>query len=237
MGSSAPWLFGVCAEQCLYACVVSYLLLASFEQVCHQADLTTVHLVAAIVSPCACVITHSDTCVICQTAYSAGDDLTHLPCLHAFHQDCITPWLQVSMWQCQNCVCEELQRSLHALWLLQCLRTLLTHLCHPPLLLLCNCRDTRANAPCARTTYVDETHVDSFSFLAICQITVEWCVLLILACCCRGCERTAEPVLGWWHAVCVCVCVCFFGGGADFIKLSLSCRQPMLTLLFAACTL
>ena len=37
----------------------------------------------------------SDTCVICQTAYAAGDDLTHLPCLHAFHSECITPWLQV----------------------------------------------------------------------------------------------------------------------------------------------
>lgn len=45
----------------------------------------------------------SDTCVICQTQYSPGDSLLHLPCLHAFHEDCITPWLQGHSKKCPVC--------------------------------------------------------------------------------------------------------------------------------------
>lgn len=45
----------------------------------------------------------SDACVICQTGYAAGDDLTHLPCLHAFHTECITPWLQGHSRKCPVC--------------------------------------------------------------------------------------------------------------------------------------
>jgi hypothetical protein len=52
--------------------------------------------VSCAVPACAAALSCSDTCVICQTTYSVGDDLTHLPCLHAFHKDCIAPWLSVS---------------------------------------------------------------------------------------------------------------------------------------------
>ncbi|KAL7751071.1 hypothetical protein RI367_003651 [Sorochytrium milnesiophthora] len=33
-------------------------------------------------------------CSICLEAYSAGDVLRKLPCLHAFHETCILPWLK-----------------------------------------------------------------------------------------------------------------------------------------------
>eukprot|EP00878_Enallax_costatus_P004860 GHUV01005114.1.p1 GENE.GHUV01005114.1~~GHUV01005114.1.p1 ORF type:complete len:650 (+),score=247.40 GHUV01005114.1:207-2156(+) len=45
----------------------------------------------------------SDTCVICQTQYNPGDSLIHLPCLHAFHEECITPWLQGHSKKCPVC--------------------------------------------------------------------------------------------------------------------------------------
>jgi hypothetical protein len=32
-------------------------------------------------------------CVICFETFAAGDEVTHLPCMHGFHADCVTDWL------------------------------------------------------------------------------------------------------------------------------------------------
>jgi hypothetical protein len=32
-------------------------------------------------------------CVICFETYAAGDEVTHLPCMHGFHAECVTDWL------------------------------------------------------------------------------------------------------------------------------------------------
>ena len=33
-------------------------------------------------------------CEICLVDYEEGDELIRLPCLHLFHTNCVTPWLQ-----------------------------------------------------------------------------------------------------------------------------------------------
>eukprot|EP00879_Flechtneria_rotunda_P001007 GHRR01001143.1.p1 GENE.GHRR01001143.1~~GHRR01001143.1.p1 ORF type:complete len:683 (+),score=290.06 GHRR01001143.1:1311-3359(+) len=45
----------------------------------------------------------SDTCIICQSPYAAGEELMYLPCLHAFHTDCIKPWLEGHSKKCPVC--------------------------------------------------------------------------------------------------------------------------------------
>jgi hypothetical protein len=35
-----------------------------------------------------------NTCAVCQTEYAEGDRLVHLPCLHRYHDECVTPWLE-----------------------------------------------------------------------------------------------------------------------------------------------
>jgi hypothetical protein len=52
---------------------------------------------APLPSGCSC------TCAICQSDYEAGDKLLHLPCLHAFHEDCVMPWLQNHSNKCPIC--------------------------------------------------------------------------------------------------------------------------------------
>ncbi|KAJ2404721.1 hypothetical protein GGI10_005490 [Coemansia sp. RSA 2530] len=38
----------------------------------------------------------SSTCGICLCDYSENDMVVNLPCMHAFHDQCITPWLSAS---------------------------------------------------------------------------------------------------------------------------------------------
>jgi hypothetical protein len=33
-------------------------------------------------------------CELCLEEYTAGDELMRLPCMHAFHAGCVSPWLQ-----------------------------------------------------------------------------------------------------------------------------------------------
>ncbi|KAG8177129.1 hypothetical protein JTE90_012012 [Oedothorax gibbosus] len=41
-------------------------------------------------------------CSICRQNYSTGDELRVLPCMHAFHVNCIDPWLRISA-TCPDC--------------------------------------------------------------------------------------------------------------------------------------
>lgn len=34
-------------------------------------------------------------CPVCREAYSAGESVLQLPCLHCYHTNCIVPWLQL----------------------------------------------------------------------------------------------------------------------------------------------
>jgi len=34
-----------------------------------------------------------DRCTVCQENYQVGDKITHLPCNHSFHRDCLVQWL------------------------------------------------------------------------------------------------------------------------------------------------
>mmetsp|Transcript_21787 Transcript_21787/g.35229 ORF Transcript_21787/g.35229 Transcript_21787/m.35229 type:complete len:219 (+) Transcript_21787:174-830(+) len=36
----------------------------------------------------------SDRCTVCQEKYEIGDKVTHLPCGHTFHRECIIQWLK-----------------------------------------------------------------------------------------------------------------------------------------------
>merc|ERR1719440_2481330 len=33
-------------------------------------------------------------CELCLEEYNEGDELMRLPCMHAFHANCVSPWLQ-----------------------------------------------------------------------------------------------------------------------------------------------
>ena len=43
--------------------------------------------------------TENKKCCICLMEYEVGDEMMRLPCLHAFHRDCLVPWLV------NNCTC------------------------------------------------------------------------------------------------------------------------------------
>lgn len=50
-------------------------------------------------------------CAVCQCDYEEGDRLTHLPCRHAFHRDCVEKWLDSYSRHCPVCketVCKDL---------------------------------------------------------------------------------------------------------------------------------
>jgi len=36
----------------------------------------------------------TEQCPVCQDGYGVGDEVVFMPCQHAFHDDCIAPWLQ-----------------------------------------------------------------------------------------------------------------------------------------------
>lgn len=49
-------------------------------------------------------------CELCLEEYNAGDELMRLPCMHAFHSGCVSPWLQKagSCPVCQTDACQAL---------------------------------------------------------------------------------------------------------------------------------
>lgn len=46
---------------------------------------------------------HDDQCSVCIDNFAEGDDITVLPCSHAFHSDCIVPWLTERQAKCPLC--------------------------------------------------------------------------------------------------------------------------------------
>ena len=48
------------------------------------------------------IATKSETCTICIDDFEEGERVIELPCKHAFHPKCITPWLKKSS-ECPNC--------------------------------------------------------------------------------------------------------------------------------------
>lgn len=50
-------------------------------------------------------------CELCLEEYQAGDELMRLPCMHAFHACCVSPWLQKagSCPVCQTDACQAIQ--------------------------------------------------------------------------------------------------------------------------------
>jgi len=46
---------------------------------------------------------HSDSCTVCLEEYEDGITVKVLPCRHAFHNDCIQPWLAQRSDQCPTC--------------------------------------------------------------------------------------------------------------------------------------
>uniref|UniRef100_A0A0B6YMR4 RING-type domain-containing protein n=1 Tax=Arion vulgaris TaxID=1028688 RepID=A0A0B6YMR4_9EUPU len=42
-------------------------------------------------------------CVICMNEFTFGEQLRHLPCMHAYHKDCIDDWLMRSF-TCPSCM-------------------------------------------------------------------------------------------------------------------------------------
>jgi E3 ubiquitin-protein ligase RNF115/126 len=47
-------------------------------------------------------VCQDDTCAICLEQFAAGAQLVFLPCRHAFHTDCIAPWLKMHS-ECPSC--------------------------------------------------------------------------------------------------------------------------------------
>ncbi|CAL1541828.1 unnamed protein product [Lymnaea stagnalis] len=45
---------------------------------------------------CTAQSTPSGACNICLCDYSVGDEISTLPCVHAFHKNCIGKWLEQS---------------------------------------------------------------------------------------------------------------------------------------------
>ncbi|XP_024961295.1 probable E3 ubiquitin-protein ligase RHY1A [Cynara cardunculus var. scolymus] len=45
---------------------------------------------------------NQDECAICLDQFKAGETVTHLPCAHRFHSDCVCPWLEDNA-QCPCC--------------------------------------------------------------------------------------------------------------------------------------
>ena len=55
-------------------------------------------------------------CVVCREAFQPGQSVTRLPCLHAYHTDCIVPWLRTST-KCPMCRSDVIEgaRKMHEL--------------------------------------------------------------------------------------------------------------------------
>ncbi|KAI3771783.1 hypothetical protein L6452_02951 [Arctium lappa] len=45
---------------------------------------------------------NQDECAICLDRFKASEMVTHLPCAHRFHSDCVLPWLETNT-QCPCC--------------------------------------------------------------------------------------------------------------------------------------
>lgn len=54
----------------------------------------------------------SHRCIICMEDMNEGDQIRHLPCMHAFHVDCIDDWL-TRKFQCPACM-EPIEMGLFA---------------------------------------------------------------------------------------------------------------------------
>ena len=59
-----------------------------------QACLTTIHW--------DCIGWWGDQCAVCQEQFEHGEDVCMLHCLHAYHKDCLSQWLQDHS-TCPNC--------------------------------------------------------------------------------------------------------------------------------------
>lgn len=45
----------------------------------------------------------SSLCAVCQCEYEDGDEVTHLPCRHAYHKGCVEKWLESYSRSCPVC--------------------------------------------------------------------------------------------------------------------------------------